>query len=200
MTVIRNRYTDYDSEYVTIADYIVNFKDVFIMKSVYRLMREWFIEEGYATTSDKDFPEIFYLEKEEKAGKEMWIRWRFSKSPLGGKMKAYWRYDFDVDVHVLALVPVETIVDNKKIKAEKGEVEVQVKANLVWGWAKKVKMWPLRDIIYRWFLHDTRKRLENELYENVYGFRDALANFFRMPHFESKKGGIEAWARKLPEE
>jgi hypothetical protein len=201
MTVIKHRYTDYDSEFKTIADYVINYKDIFIIKSAYRAMYEWFIEEGYTSRSDKDFPEIFFLDKEGKAGKEMWFRWRFSKGPLGGKMKEFWRYDFDVDVHVLILVPVETIVDNKKIQAQKGEIEIQVKANLVWNWAKMIKknslLRPFRNIIYRVFLHDTRKRLELELYENAYGFRDAVANFFRIPHFESKKGGIEAFARKL---
>lgn len=203
MTLIKNRYSEYDSEAIEIANYIVNFKDVFLMDKAYSLMREWFVEEGYATSSDKDFPEVFFLEKEGKAGKEMWIRWRFKKNPMGGSMKTFWQYDFDVDMHVLTLVKVETIVDNKKIKADKGEVEVQVRANLVLNWAKMIKknslLKPFKNIIYRFFLHDTRKRLEREFYESVYGFREALANFFKLPHFESKKGGIEFWPKKLPE-
>lgn len=203
MTIIKNKYTDYDSEVIKIADYIVNFKDVFILEHAYKRMREWFIEEGYATSSDASFPEVFYLDTEGRAGKELWIRWRFTKSPLGGKMKEFWRYDFDVDIHVLTLVQIETIVDNRKIKADKGEVEIQVKANLAMNWAKKIKknslLSPFRNIIYRVFLHDTRKRLEKELYEQVYNFRDVMANFFKMPHFESKKGGLEFWPAKLPE-
>ncbi|MBW2978865.1 hypothetical protein KY304_02015 [Candidatus Woesearchaeota archaeon] len=203
MAVIKHRYTDYDSEFVKIADYLVNFKHVFILEDVYKLMREWFVEEGYTSGSDPDFPEVFFLEKESRAGKEMWIRWRFQKNPLGGKMKEFWRFDFDVDVHVLTLVKVETIIDNKKIKADSGEVEIQVRANLVLDWAKKIKknslLKPFRNVVYRYFLHDTRKRLEDELYKNAYGFREALNNFFKIPHFEAKKGGLEFWPKKLPE-
>ncbi|MBD3361237.1 hypothetical protein GF358_00425 [Candidatus Woesearchaeota archaeon] len=203
MAIIKNRYAEHAAEAIKIAEYVVNFKDVFILKSAYERMREWFVEEGYATNSDKDFPEVFYLDKEGKGGKELWIRWRFQKNPMGGKMKDFWRYDFDVDIHVLTLVQVETIVDNKKIKADKGEVEIQVKANLVMDWKSMLKknslLSPFKEIIYRFFLHDTRKRLENEFYENVYGFRETLANFFKLLHYEAKKGGIEFWPRKLPE-
>lgn len=203
MALIKNRYAEYDSEAIKIAEYSVKFKDVCILKDVYARMKEWFVEEGYATSSDKDFPEKLYLEKEERGGKEIWVRWRFSKSPLGGKMRQFWRYDFDVDMHGVTLVQIETIVDNKKITADKGEIEITVKTNLVMDWAKKIKknslLRPLREPIYRLFLHDTRKRLETELYDQSYDFRESLANFFKIPHFEAKKGGIEFWPRKLPE-
>jgi len=199
MVVIKHRYEDYDSEYLTIADYLVNFKDVFIMEEVYKRMKEWFVEEGLASGSDKDFPEVFYLEKEGKGGKEIWFRWRFQKKPLANE---FWRYDFDVDVHCLTLTKVETIINNKKIKADKGEVEVQVKTNLVMNWAarlKKTAFKSLREVIYRIFLKDTRNRLEQELYDLSYGFREVLNNFFKLPHFEPKKGGLEFWPKKLPE-
>jgi len=199
MVVIRHRYEDYDSEYLTIADYLVNFKDVFLMTAVYKRMKEWFVEEGFTTGSDKDFPEVFYLEKEGKAGKELWFRWRFQKTPLNNQ---FWRYDFDVDVHCLGLNKVETIIDNKKVKIDKGEVEVQVKTNLVMNWAarlKKTAFRPFREVIYRIFLKDTRKRLENELYDLSFGFREALNNLFKLPHFEAKKGGLEFWPKKFPE-
>jgi hypothetical protein len=203
MTIIRHRYTDYDSEFSTIADYLVNYKHIFVLQEAYKLMHEWFIEQGYATRSDETFPEVFFLDKEGKAGKEMWFRWRFTKSPLGGKMAEFWRYDFDVDVHVMTLTKVETIINNQKVKVDSGEVEIQVKANLVMNWAKKIKksslMRPFKEVVKRYFLHSTRKRLEDDLYKQAYDFRDELNNFFNLEHFKARKGGLEFWPKKLPE-
>lgn len=203
MAIIKHRYTDYDSEYITVADYYVNFKDVFSMENVYKLMREWFVEEGYTSGKDSEFPEVFFLEKEGQAGKEMWIRWRFTKSPMGGRMSDFWRFDFDVDVHVLTLTKTEIVLGDKKVKADNGEVEVQVKTNLVMSWAKKIKKNPLlapfKQIVKRYFLLKTQKRLESELYKEAYAFRDALNNFFKIENFEVRKGGLEFWPKKLPE-
>jgi len=203
MTIIKHRYTDYDSEYLTIADYLVNFKDVFSMEDVYKLMREWFVEEGYTSGSDKDFPEVFFLDKEGRAGKEMWFRWRFDKSPMGGRMKDFWRFDFDVDVHVLTMTKTEIVLGDKKVKVDKGEVEIQVKTNLVFNWAKKVKknplLGPFKQTIKRYFLLKTQKRLEADLYKESYAFRDALNNFFKIENFSARKGSLEFWPKKLPE-
>ena len=203
MTIIKHRYTDYDSEYITIAEYIVNFKDVFSMENVYKLMREWFVEEGYTSGKDNEFPEVFFLEKEGKAGKEMWIRWRFTRSPLGGRMGNFWQFDFDLDVHVLTLTKTEIVLGDKKVKADNGEVEIQVKTNLVMNWAKKIKKNSLlkhfKEPIKRLFLLKTQKRLETELYRDSYAFRDAVNNFFKLENFEVRKGGLEFWPKKLPE-
>lgn len=200
MAIIKHRYTDYDSEYLTIADYFVNFKDVFSMEHAYKLMREWFVEEGYTSGSDKDFPEVFFLDKEGRAGKEMWIRWRFSKTPAAGK---FWRFDFDVDVHVLTMTKTEIVLGDKKVKADNGEIEIQVKTNLVMDWAKRIKKNPLfrpfKEPIKRMFLLKTQKRLESVLYKESYAFRDAVNNFFNLENFEVRKGGLEFWPKKLPE-
>jgi hypothetical protein len=200
MAIIRNRYTDYDSEYINVADYFVNFKDVFLMEHIYKLMREWFVEEGYTSGKDSEFPEVFFLEKEGQAGKEMWIRWRFSKFPAAG---VFWRFDFDVDVHVLTMTKTEIVLGDKKVKADNGEVEIQVKANLVMDWAKRIKKSPLfrafKEPIKRIFLLKTQKRLEAELYRESYAFRDAVNNFFKIENFEVRKGGLEFWPKKLPE-
>lgn len=200
MTIIRHRYNDYEKEYMTIADYIVNFKDVFSMENVYKLMREWFVEEGYTDGSDKNFPEVFFLDKEGKAGKEMWIRWRFSKPVAGSGL---WKFDFDLDVHVLTMTKTEIVLGDKKVKADNGEVEIQVKTNLVMDWAKRINknpfFRPFKEPIKRLFLLKTQKRLENELYEESYAFRDAVNNFFKIENFEVRKGGLEFWPKKLPE-
>jgi len=130
---IKHKYTGV--EYKTVTKFVVNYKDVFIFEDLYVLMYEWLVSNGYASRSDADFPERYYLDRTGAAGKEVWIRWRCKKVPTAGTRK-FWRFDLDIDIHVLGLKDVELVVQNKKMKANKGEVDVEVVANLIFDAGK----------------------------------------------------------------
>ncbi len=198
MVSIKHRYTGV--EYYPVANYTVNYKDVFVLEDFYKLLHEWFIDNDYATRADEKFPEKYFLQKESKGAKEIWIRWRLKRNATKKKTKPFWRFDVDVDIHVLAMKDVEVVVNNQKFGANKGEIEIQVAANLIADasgeWAKSPLLKPLRKWWFNKLMRAQRNLLEKQLYDEVYELRDAMTVFFKMEAF----GAREAfWPKKVPE-
>lgn len=201
MVSIKHRYTGV--EYKKVTGFSIKFKDVFDFEHLYVLMHEWLIEKGYATRSDADFPEKYYMSRTGPGGKEVWIRWRPKRNPVPGN--SFWRFDFDIDLHVLGLKDVELVVQNKKVKANKGEVELQISANLVYDaadeWKKSALLKPFRSFYFKRFLSKKKDLLEKEFYNEAYEFRDAVNNYFKLETFlPSKMAGLEFWPKRTPEE
>lgn len=119
----------YGKDYLEVAKYTINYKDVFDLKYLYMIMHEWLIENSFASRDDSKFGETFYLQRNKPAGRDLLIRWRLvSKTPMGSNI---WEYHLDIDWLVLLLNKVELIKNGKKVKAEKGEVQIDVSAKLV---------------------------------------------------------------------
>jgi len=200
MASIKHRYTGIP--YTQIAGYSVNFKEVFSMDEFYRMLHEWCIDNDYASSSDEDFPEVYYLQKVIKGAKDVWFRWRLKKDPsdLKKQKKQFWRCDFDIDVHVLGLKDVEVVVKNQKFKANKGEVEIQVSAKLLMDvsgeWAKSPVLRPLKKWTMKKVLEKDRDKFAKDIYDDAYDLRDAVTNFFKIWPYE-KEPGFEP--RRVPE-
>lgn len=198
MASITHRYTG--MEYETAAKYDVNMKDVFHLDNLYMQIHEWLVENGYATRKDEDFPEIFYLNKESAGGKEIWVRWRPSKLPRGAK-NILWRFDMDIDIHVLTLKDVELAVEGKKYAAHKGEVEVKVIANVVYDYKKafeKSILKPFKEILFKRRWKEQKKELKEELYKEAYELRDAINTFLKIETFLGEGEAPEFWPKRTP--
>ena len=201
MAEIFHRYTGV--EYKEVTKFTVNYREVFVLKDLYRRMYEWIIENDYATRSDPDFPERYFLDKTGAAGKEVWWRWRCKKSPLPGKQK-FWRFDLDIDCHVLTMKNVELVVQGKKFKANKGEVEVQVSAKLIMDasgeWRKNALLKPFRGWYFKRTLSKTKDMLEKELYNEAFEFRDLITDYLKLKAFiPTKLAGLEFAPRRTME-
>lgn len=198
---IKHRYTGV--EYKTVTKFVVNYKDVFMFEDLYVLMYEWLVANGYATRADEKFPEKYYLDRTGAAGKEVWIRWRCKKIPTSG-VRNFWRFDLDIDIHVLGLKDVELVVENKKIKANKGEVEVEVVANLIFDasgeWSKNSLLKPFRNIYYKKIISKEKSQMEKMFYNEAFDFRDAISNYLKLETFlPTKIAGLEFWPKRTPE-
>ncbi len=200
MAVLRHKYHKVDYKQVT--KYVVNRKDVFHLSNLYLLMHEWLIEHGYATRVDRDFPEKYYLHKEGPmyGGKEIWWRWRPKKYPLGPNK--LWRFDIDIDVHVLAMKDAEVIIGGKKYKAQQGEVEVQVSANLVKdpeGMLEKGALKDIKKMLYNRLWKQQFDMLEKQLYRDAMEFRDAINTYLMIETYLPTKEWPEHWPKRVPE-
>ncbi len=198
MAAIRHRYTGL--EYATITKYTINLKDIFHLDNLYLLMHEWLIEHGYATRDDASFPEKYYLHKESGAGKEVWWRWRPQRFPLGENK--LWRFDLDIDTHVLTLKDIEAVIAGKKYKAHQGEVEVNVVANLVRDPEKILEKSMFKDVkkmLYQRTWKQQREMLEKELYKEAFQFRDAINTFLKIETYLPTKEWPEFWPKRVPE-
>ena len=201
MVTIKHMYQDV--EYKEVTKYSVKYLEVFVLKDLYRRMYEWLVENGYATRSDADFPEKYYLDRGGAAGKEVWFRWRTKKNPLPGKQQ-FWRFDINVDCHVLGLKDVELVVQNKKFKANKGEVEVVVAANLIMDasgdWSKNTLLKPFRSLYFKRALAKKKDMLEKELYKDAFDFRDIITDYFKLKSYiPTKIAGLEFAPRRTME-
>ncbi len=200
MALIRHRYTGLD--YETVTRYTVNRKDVFHASNLYLLLHEWLIEHGYATREDYKFPEKYYLNKEGPmfGGKEIWWRWRPQKLPL--YPNKLWRFDLDIDVHILTMKDVEVIIGGKKYKAQQGEAEVNVTANLVRDPDKLLEKSAFKDLkklLYGRMWKQQFDMLKKELYTDAMQFRDSINTFMTIETFLPTKENPEYWPKRVPE-
>lgn len=104
------------SEEKKLVAFSLNYKGEFTLELLYKLIREWVLENGYGP--DK-WMETLYLQRDSAAGSEHWIWWRTTK-----KSGKYFLYKFNIDFHTLGMNKVEIVHEGKKIKANKGEIEI----------------------------------------------------------------------------
>lgn len=192
---LRHRYSGL--EYVEAAKFNVIFKDVFSLKYIYTLSHEWLIEFGYTDRNDEKFPETMYIQKDLAGGvKELWIRWRLSKNPVSGKSK-FWNYMFDIDIHVLGMTDVEVMMGTKKIKMNKGEVEFQVAANLVWDaskeWEKSAWLKPFKQVFLKRVVREKREELKTKLYDEAYRYQGILKSYMQLDNYLKEPEGGAFW-------
>jgi hypothetical protein len=173
------------------AQFRIKFKDIFNLKQFYSNLREWLKEYGwygvtYDQKADKDYWETLYLERIGLAGeKEMWIYWRLQKLPVPN---SYYKYHLDIDYHILYMFPAEVIRDGKKLKVNKGEIEIKVYSYVEFDykgeWSKHPvlrffnKLFPQR--IIRKDLYDDHKK---ELYREVYTMAAFIKKWFKLRSF-----------------
>jgi hypothetical protein len=111
------------------------YENVYNLKELYKFIREWLVEEGYANDGYKtkdnaadQYMEKFYFERNLNGVKEQVIWWRTFKKGIGKSKritKSLW-----IDFHQLGIKDVEVVVDGRKTKAQKGEVELYIRPKL----------------------------------------------------------------------
>jgi hypothetical protein len=197
MTEIKHRLAKYGADVVPIATFLVNYKDIFSFSYLYTLMHEWLVEEGYAPREDSEFPEVYYLERQNPvAGNEFWIRWRTAKKPYNTSL---WLYFIDIDIHAFTMKKAELILAGKKYEVDKGEIEVNIAANLITDPDKKLEA-PLLRQFKRLVLRGIfRKRWEdhkNALYRDVFRLQEAVKTYLKLETYLPEKELAEYWMRR----
>ncbi len=171
----------------------VKFKDVFEFKSFYEELWEWCKEHGWKDweTEGENF-ERFYGERVTTGGiKEIWIRWRPYKTAEGspgvkqnGKDLAYLTYYLDIDFHILGLGSAEIVKDGKKIKTDKGEIEISIKAfiekNYEYEFEKHSLLKGVLDVFSSRIYKKKLEERQRELYREAYVMQTFIKQWFKM--------------------
>lgn len=92
---------------------------IFDFKELYRFTYTWLVDEGYLLT------EKTYSEKITPGGKEIEIVWEATR-----KISDYFRFALKVSWRILGMTSVEVEENGKKLKMDKGQVEIAVAATL----------------------------------------------------------------------
>ena len=103
----------------------IKYSDVIDLKEFYDSLHEWLMEHEWKDEAeDSDKYETYYGERiDRNGGKEIWIFWRMYKKPPNTEA---FRYYLDVYYHCIAIRPTEVIKEGKKLKVNKGIVEMKI--------------------------------------------------------------------------
>ena len=193
----------------------VKYSDVFHLKNLYVMMHEYLAEEGWtgsdgtgagpnATHSDieKMYMERHHQKALHRGGTEIWLWWRLKKQPFT-KLQGYYEYRLEIDFHGMYLQKIEIMHHGKKLKVDKGEMEIMFHPKIIR--TPMAKKWQKHPIL-KWFWEIYEKRiilqdlekLEKELWREAYRLQGVvkaylnLRNFIPVPEpFHPKLYGME---------
>ncbi len=174
------------------AQFRIKFKDIFNLKEFYRAMHDWLEEYDWSSvdysekSEKKDHYETLYVQRDGPAGAEHWWWWRLQKVPMTGNK--YFKYHLDLDFHTLAIQSTEVMREGKKMKANKGEVDVNVYAYIEFDVGGKWSTHPFLKLFHKVFpnriykkdIFETRKI---ELYREAYILQDYIKKWFKLKTF-----------------
>gem|GEM_PF-2107348 len=205
MPRIVNRYdylTKFVCESITDANkFKLLYKSEFQMEAVYKILYNWFFDNGYGYQQpfetltkveqddinrpgeDKDFPEMVYVHKELAMGTEIWLRFRCQKIP---KEFRNWGFEIDIDIHVLGLNDVETTINGKKVKMQKGEFELDANGVLLNDIGQKIKTheylgkpkW--KNFFFKKIYKQRADDAEDALFAEVMDLQKTLKEYFKL--------------------
>lgn len=162
----------------------VKYEEVFDIKELYKLVRDWLIAEDFASGKKDEYMEHFYLEKHSQTvGREIWVWWRTDRTPHRSK---YFKYQLNVDFHVLGMKDVEIMYKGQKIKAQKGEVEVLINAfieTLPGVEFKSGFMKMFSDLFRKRIYRKEIKEHEEKYREDVYRLQGLVKQFLELRGF-----------------
>jgi len=129
-------------------------------EETYRFVYDWFLDKGYKII------EKGYTEKIKPDGKEIEIKWEAKK-----KISDYFKFVIKADWLILKMVEVEAEKDGKKIKMNKGYIEIKFSAILVKDyehrWENNAFIKFLRGVYDRYLIKGRIDKYEDRLLEEV---------------------------------
>lgn len=129
-------------------------------KETYRFVYDWFIDKGYK------IKEKGYSEKIKPDGKEIEIKWEAKR-----KISDYFRFVIKADWLILKMVEVEVEKEGKKIKMNKGYIELKFTAILEKDyehrWENNAFIKFLRGVYDRYIIRGRIDKYEDEILDEV---------------------------------
>ena len=198
MPLLKNRQADFSGpDFIPCVEYTVSYKDAFNLDYLYMLLYEWCIDQTFTKRGeDQDFPEVSYLQREHpQFGKEIWIRWRLERDSGSKFFKDY----LDVDIHVVGLKDVELLIQGKKTKAHKGEIEFKVKSVLQLDPKKDWEKPFLKHFKTLWFRRIIGSKVgfhKAKLTNTTLDLQAAIKTYLKLPQFKPEAEARQFWAKK----
>ncbi len=149
------------SEKDTIFSGKIKHNGLFDFKELYRFCYVWLTDYGYSVTEKK------YSEKAKPDGsKDLEIEWEAKK-----KISDYFRFIIKITWRIIAMTKTEAEYEGKKVKMEKGDLEISFKAVLEKDYEHRWESSPflkfLRSVYDRYIIKGRIKDYEDRLTEEV---------------------------------
>lgn len=156
----------------------VKYKGVFDSKLLYNKLRDWFMRKKYGDPCEGG--EKKYAEKVKPSGKQIEIVWEASKSEEAG----YFSLANKMSIMMRDIVEVEVDRDGKKIKLDKGEIEIEFNSSLTRNakgdWDENGFMFKLYE---RYIIKHKIDEKKIDVYKDTTNLMDEVKNFFNLYKF-----------------
>ena len=168
------------------AAFRLKYRDVFNLKNFYRMVHEWLKEKDWkAADGSDDHYEIYMYEKNDEAGfKEIHIWWRPQKSFTESN---FYDWKLKIDFKCLYTKSTEIMWQGKKLKVEKGEVEMKIRSYVeLIGWQQWKNHWFLKrffQFYWRRIMHGELQKIKMLLYRETYELQDSMKAFLQLKRF-----------------
>ncbi len=102
----------------------IKYNDVWDFKEFYVNLHDYLKDKGWKDHGrDSDDYEYYWFEQDDGNRKEYYVKWKMYKNIPGSKL---FKYYLDWSAHLVPLNKHEFILDGKKMKADKGEIEMNM--------------------------------------------------------------------------
>ncbi|MBI1970256.1 hypothetical protein HYS47_00765 [Candidatus Woesearchaeota archaeon] len=165
----------------------VKFKGVFDFTELYRQTRDRLVDKGYGSKPSWKYMEKLYQEKrttDPREGKSGWIWWRTKKTEEGS---TFYTLHIDLDFHFRYFRDIEVMQEGKKLRVQKGEVEVVLNGYMLLDPEDKWKKhWFLKHVLELFYKRIWRKRrdmIRNTVISDTYKIQNHIKEFFDLKQF-----------------
>ncbi len=183
-----------------VPEFKIKYSDVFHLKNLYIMLHEYLVDEQWTgdggmavdpSDTHKDIEKFYYEKHHQKAihrgGTEIWVWWRLKKNPFG-KNNNYYQFTMDIDFHGVYLQKQEIMHQGKKIKVDKGELEISFRPKLVrWStaleWQNHWLLKHVQDIYERRIIEQDLDKLEKELWRESYKVQAVVKQYLNLRNF-----------------
>lgn len=137
----------------------------------YEMTHEWLLEQNYVgLNGDSDFVENLYWEDRGAAVKEYWYFWRLKKKVDN----EYFEYHIKLDVHLMAIKDVKVVINNKNVKLQDGEINMNIDGWLEFDPKNKLKNDSIIKFFYNGFM---KKHLLRDVELHKAGLKKDMMDF-----------------------
>ena len=172
----------------------VVYKDMFVMQPLYRMTRQWLMENEYRDPKDdptmESGMEILYLFRNgthfNPQERELRIWWRTVKAPVnvGTAGSVFYKHHIDIDWNVINMVDREIMREGKKEKVQFAEIRILIRPHLEVGDISKTPIIKYFDYWFRTRL--IKKNLEENrklLYQDAYRLQGTMKKYLELKTF-----------------
>ncbi len=167
----------------------IKYKDVFDLNGLYALLHYWLIERGWVDSdvNNPEMHEVSYLEKISSTGaKTHMVVWQLQKTPEKSK---FFKWLLKININTAELMTVEVMSQGKKVKANKGGVDIIIDAKMQIDYMAVWANHPLLALFKRFFEKKLYKaeinRMKGELFGEMTEFQSRIKQYLELKQFLS---------------
>ena len=177
--------------YIRLPQLNITYREMFIMRPLYRVTRQWLIENDYVDpqgdeTMESAMEVLYHVRHGTSVSpneKELRIWWRTIQTPIsGGRMGSkFYKHHIDIDWNVIQMYDMEIMREGKKEKVQKGELRVDIRGYIE---MPDITDTPLLRFFDNWFrTRLLKKNLEENkkmLYQDVYRLHGMIKKYLEL--------------------